>query len=316
MRKFLYKILITIFLILFLTVISTFIFINIPEREEDIGYMAAIIDKHELLQKSELPRMIFVGGSSVAFGIDSHMIENKLENYDVINMGLHAGIGLKGIFNDIKPYIKKDDIIIAMTEYEHFYGSLIHGEAEIVSLISYAPVNINYIDAKQFFSILKYYPIFSRRKIHLLLPRVTPLEEFDSIFKRKSFDHNGDFVGHLDKESQDISGYDLFENNQFVINDESIAYLINFSKFVEEKGAKFYLDYPYVPEGQYLKYKGEIDKVDELLRKEIESNIISYPQNNTLPEDQFFNTVYHLNKEGRYKRTVKLIEDMEQKVFQ
>ena len=172
-----------------------------------------------------------------------------------------------------------------------------------------------YLDIKQFFSILKYYPKFSRRKIHLLLPRITGEESFDSIYKREYFDHNGDFVGHLKMESQDISNSHLF-NETLILNDESIAYLIGFSKYVEEEGAKFFLDYPCVPNGQYSKYKNQIDKVDELLRKEIESNIISYPRDNTLPEDQFFNTVYHLNKEGKYRRTIKLIDDLEQKIFQ
>ena len=86
MRKFLYKILIIIFLIFLIASISIVAFIIIPEDENDKGFMAAIVDKHELLRKSELPKMIFIGGSNAAFSIDSQMIENKFENYDVINM--------------------------------------------------------------------------------------------------------------------------------------------------------------------------------------------------------------------------------------
>lgn len=56
------------------------------------GYKAATIDKHCLLQQQPSPRIIFVGGSSTAFGIDSHYVKQKLK-YNSVNMGLNAGSG-------------------------------------------------------------------------------------------------------------------------------------------------------------------------------------------------------------------------------
>ena len=89
MREFFYKISITILLIFVLTIISILVFLIIPEEENGKGYMATLIDKHELLRKSELPSMIFVGGSNVVYSIDSQMIENKLFSIAGLEQEIH-----------------------------------------------------------------------------------------------------------------------------------------------------------------------------------------------------------------------------------
>ena len=57
------------------------------------GYLAALDDKLELVRTVESPRVIFVGGSSVAFGIDSQVFEQGL-GQPAINLGLHGALGL------------------------------------------------------------------------------------------------------------------------------------------------------------------------------------------------------------------------------
>ena len=38
--------------------------------------------------------------------------------------------------------------------------------------------------------------------------------------------------------------------------------------------------------------------------------IVGRPENYIYPDNYFFDTNYHLNGEGRYKRTMKLIKDL------
>ena len=61
---------------------------------EQDGYLQAYNKKCQLLEDTPSPRIIFVGGSNLAFGLDSQRIKDSL-NINVINYGLHAGIGLK-----------------------------------------------------------------------------------------------------------------------------------------------------------------------------------------------------------------------------
>ena len=46
----------------------------------------------------------------------------------MINYGLHAGIGLKYMIDDISTYARKGDIIVFAPEYEHFY-TIAYGES-------------------------------------------------------------------------------------------------------------------------------------------------------------------------------------------
>ena len=88
---------------------------------EQDGYLQAYNKKCQLLEDTPSPRIIFVGGSNLAFGLDSQRIKDSL-NINVINYGLHAGIGLKYMIDDISTYARKGDIIVFAPEYL----SLIH----------------------------------------------------------------------------------------------------------------------------------------------------------------------------------------------
>ena len=57
----------------------------------ETGYLAASVDKHHLLVHQPSPRIVFVGGSNLAFGLDSGAIERSL-GYHPVNMGLNLGL--------------------------------------------------------------------------------------------------------------------------------------------------------------------------------------------------------------------------------
>ena len=105
MKKFLVRIFIVFILSLFI-VVGIIFMIPLPENSYDF----AIIDKHRILAGTKSPKIVLAGGSNLAFGIDSAEIENKL-NIPLVNMGLHAGIGLGRILNDISPFLNSNDIL-------------------------------------------------------------------------------------------------------------------------------------------------------------------------------------------------------------
>ena len=62
-------------------------------------------------------RIILVGGSATLFGIDAELIEKKL-NIPTINLGTHAGLGLRYLLKRAARISHPDDIIILSPEYE------------------------------------------------------------------------------------------------------------------------------------------------------------------------------------------------------
>ena len=63
--------------------------------------MAAIIDKHAHADSIKAGKIILAGGSNLAFGIDSKQLEETL-GMPVVNLGLHAGLGLHFILEELK----------------------------------------------------------------------------------------------------------------------------------------------------------------------------------------------------------------------
>ena len=110
--------------------ITLILAITMLPMEQD-GYLQAYNKKCQLLEDTPSPRIIFVGGSNLAFGLDSQRIKDSL-NINVINYGLHAGIGLKYMIDDISTYATKGDIIVFAPEYEHFY-TIAYGESVTVT---------------------------------------------------------------------------------------------------------------------------------------------------------------------------------------
>ena len=73
MRRFLQ--LIALFLVVQLCILGVLALLARPSD----NYRAAVVDKERLLAEAASPRVILVGGSGLAFGIDSPTIEEALE---------------------------------------------------------------------------------------------------------------------------------------------------------------------------------------------------------------------------------------------
>jgi hypothetical protein len=101
-------------LILLLLVIATMIIIILLPLSSN-SYNLAIIDKHKRLENTVTPRIVLAGGSNLAFGIDSALVQNTLD-IPVINAGVTVGFGLGRILDDLVHFLNSGDILIAVPE--------------------------------------------------------------------------------------------------------------------------------------------------------------------------------------------------------
>lgn len=92
-------------------------FVNGPDN-----YMASLIDKDHLLKHAPGPRMIFLGGSGLAFGFDSQIIADRYD-YTPINYGLNVGLGGNFMLQHVRDHLRRGDVVVLCFEYE----SLISG---------------------------------------------------------------------------------------------------------------------------------------------------------------------------------------------
>src|SRR2546423_1051105 len=82
-----------------------------------VPWMSAAIDKENLIRNTPQPRVIFVGGSNLAFGLNSLLIQRRLGR-SVVNMGLSAGLGMRFMLAEVRPHLRPGDLVVVVPEYE------------------------------------------------------------------------------------------------------------------------------------------------------------------------------------------------------
>lgn len=170
------------------------------------AYVLARLDKHEILKNNPSPKVVFVGGSNLAFGIDCSQIKDSV-GLNCVNMGLHAGQGLRFILDDIDPYIKemnKDDgnIIVLMPEFAHFFGNTSDGGSTTLGeVIITDPHSLSLMDGDQKMLAFKGVPKLLTGCImeNIILPH----RGSGFTYSRNNFDEDGDEISHLKMEYDD-----------------------------------------------------------------------------------------------------------------
>ena len=275
------------------------------------SYLASDVDKHVALEKTGPPRLILVGGSNLAFGIDSPAIEKEI-GIPVINMGLNAGLGLRYMLNEVKPYVHQGDIVVIVPEYQFFYiGRLLNGDSTLMDLLTVFPQGLKYIDwPKQLPLFLKNYPEYIRNQVQTIFYTFLN-KSHDPIYYRAGFNKNGDMVSHLDQPSKEVHVIlkDRFLLPQiFQVNAESLDILNRFYYSSRTRGAKVFLIFPDIPDVYYQQEEPRLAILFSQLKNNLKIPLLSSPAENVLPVEYFFDSLYHLNSKGRSLRTKKITE--------
>ncbi|HOJ78332.1 MAG TPA: hypothetical protein PLZ08_12535 [Bacillota bacterium] len=301
MKKFLIKLMtfITLFLLLNILIIA------LPENDND--FLHAITDKHQLLRLTQNDkRLIVIGGSNVAFGVDSKKIEAQL-GIRVINVAVHAGMGLKYTLDDIVKYINKGDIVLLIPEYHMFYDDKFYGGTETIEVLRICPENLNSISFKQFIQMFKGYPPYVRRKVGYTALNLMGVKKFGDIYFRDSFNEYGDLVAHLERENLIFDTSCRLEK----LNPEVFSYIEQIKSQIDAHEGVLLISFPSFHVTAYNDVRKQVNTVVRELKNNSNLNIISNFQDYIFDHELFYNSIYHLNADGRELRTARLIKDLQ-----
>lgn len=310
MRKFFLNTIILIVPIILLLFAAVFL----PVKQSTQNMLYTQIDKNNLLKNTSKPRIIFVGGSNLAFGLDSKRIKDSLY-INPINTGIHINIGLKYMLSNTIKYIKAGDIIVLSAEYQQFYGNLADGEGELFSLVTdVVPQSKNLLDYKQYFKLLQLVPEFAQSKLQplLLFYKYPKRDNFVGRYDRKAFNNYGDACAHWKLSAENPKPY-LPITESF--NNDIFETLIDFKNTVNRKKAKLYITFPGYQCSSYKKSVTAIKQVESQFKNH-NFRLISTPQEYIITDSLIFDTPYHLTKKGVDYRTGLLIKDLKKALQQ
>lgn len=268
-------------------------------------YLAALQAKHLRLHGLGSPKVVLVGGSNLAFGIDSEVLERSLCR-PTVNMGVHAGLGFRYMVDEVKKELGPGDVVIVALEYTHY------AQAERTDDIMYLMVD-------RYPAALRFVPLFQRPKVVLatLVMRLrTAWRTFrgtayepplNPTYRAEGFDERGDMVGHLQLPRPDtlIPGNNLPIDPRVV--DAFFSHATDLLNHAQTARATVLFTWPsLVPEGDD---PAHVERIAQQLEKR-GLPTLGRPADYFFHESLRYDTRYHLHGHGRDERTRFMVRDV------
>jgi hypothetical protein len=302
MKKLFFKLL--LFLIPALILISATVYLP-PSKSFQKSMFYSLIDKNKLLENTPSPRIIFIGGSNLSFGLNSQMIKDSLQ-LNPINTGIHAGIGLKYMLSNTENYIIKNDIIVVSPEYQQFYSDVANGEVELLStIVDVSPNSFKLLDYKQYYTLIQKIPAYLKTKWSGLINK-SGKDTIIGIYDRKAINSFGDIYVHWKFAKEKVTPFGKIEGK---LNDDAFKSLNKFRDCVNSRKARLFITFPCYQDLSFKNQEIQIKEVERNLNK-YRFILLSNPERYIIPDSLIYNTPYHLTKKGVDLRTSLLIEDL------
>jgi hypothetical protein len=276
------------------------------------NYMAAIQLKHRRAEEFKQPKIMFVGGSSLAYGMDSELVENTFL-VPVVNLGHHGGLGVSFMLNQAKKLLKKGDIVFVSIEY--FTGK---GDYELIqkTCLEFPEVaDLRVFSLKQEIQLhlnetreglVKF--VEGKQNKNIVLPKSKALGKKDkkNFNPNKEFNKYGDFISHLGRDGwyKRRSDESKFQYRYW----EGIELLNQFKAVVKERGANVFFIYPPLAKEVYDLHVTTINKLSKDFNNDLDFEVLNSPEDFVFENSYFYDTHYHLTMEGRSLRTKKQVE--------
>lgn len=274
-------------------------------------FAAAIIDKQAMLKNTPSPKIVIVGGSSVAYGVNTKLIQDSL-GIPVLNMSFQYFLGSDFLIKQVTENLNKGDILITSFEY---ISSVNGDKKEQFRAASYYPKSLKWIVYKDITDIISGFLRFRIDKFRSIVFRLfNPIKESPSvndkenIFFRSAINSNGDLISHLNNPNVDFTSGIINQDSTYL---ELLPNLNAHNEILFKKGVKVLFSYPPLDEESAALDALALEKIkNEFSNKLDYETLEDSPFENTFPKDYFLDMCFHLNAGGREVRTQKLIQQL------
>ena len=279
--------------------------------KDNNSYLCEYNHKLKLLETVELPRIIIIGGSSVAFGTDSKQLADSLK-CNVINFGLHGGIGIRYPVEDAIRYIKDGDLVVLQFEYINFFDGG-GGEPETFTQFMMATnwrnfISLDYDQKKNAISGVPLECILSIKrlcKFFFIGSFDKPSVNSNFAYVKSGFNEFGDEVSHLNYPIMKYTPSNKLNKSE--VRSDFVEWLKETIHIYEKKGAKVIMLPPVCINSHFKSsYNDNIEKA--LIN--INYPYVTKPSQMALDDSCVFNTGYHVNSYGVRQNTNKIINTL------
>jgi hypothetical protein len=280
------------------------------------GYLTASVRKHERLERLAAPRIVFVGGSATAFGVDSPRVERELGR-PVVNMGLYFPLGLEFMLNEVREDLRPGDVVVISPEYPLLFFDA--SADSLKQLLAVHPRALRWLGPGQVRSYLdqvhKPLGASARRALVEWLRGPEPAAPSRPPYSLDSFNDQGDVVAH-----HGMQGREIGRNPNVPGTPDDPRFrghlerLRRFDRECRSRGISCFLSYPAVVQEGLEGRRAAFDAVTRSLEEDLPMAKLHGPEEMIFPAALFFDTEEHLSYEGKERRTRVLIDALKSRL--
>jgi hypothetical protein len=281
----------------------------LPDQYEETFY-GALDDKFDRLVSIEEEKIVVIGGSSVAFGLDSAMME-KYTGMPVVNFGLYAALGTKLMLDLSRHAIKAGDVVVLAPELSPQTMSMYFNSEFTLRAMDGDYHMMRYVGTDNIFSLIGAMFEHLGKKIQSMGADY----EVDEVYNSSNFNEYGDVI--YDRPENIMGSY--YDKQTPIKLDESILdptfidYMNEYIADCRRAGAEVYFSYcPMNELGMHPDTSDEasISAFDDIIAESLDCDVISYAMDYVLPAGYFYDSNFHLNNAGVKYRTINLTKDL------
>lgn len=247
-------------------------------------------------------RILLIGGSSTHFGLEAERLQKEL-GIPVMNLGLHAGLGLEGILKLVRGEIRSGDIVVLFPEHDLLSYTPDENSGILATLVGLRSQRFELLQGEQenpknvanrllLVGSPRLFDVVSALKSEIFTRRKPTWYKFD-------VNQNGDSLDSL-------TGKQVLTETSVELSDAAFGQIDQFRQFVETRQAKLILGIPWKLAEVKPKTQAQLRQVIQSLSKI--APVVYNPKTLNLKDDVslFADTTFHLTPEGQKQRTDEL----------
>lgn len=308
------KILLALLLIAALPVGLLLTGLALPSYYQD-AYYAELGEMYDRLYETEGKKIVVVGGSNVAFGLNGQLLEEILaangQKYTVCPFGLYAAVGTSAMLDLSADALGEGDVVILSVEPGSQTMSTYFGATAFWKCTEEAPQMLLKMSGAKASALVGNYVPYLRERISIYLEGNPPVAE--GVYARSSFNERCDLIYERPNNIMSV-GYDT----GMPIDLSTVTIASDFAKQVNDycakaaaNGATVVMSFSPMNRSAMRNYTEDtVRDFFNLCNETFRCPIISDPNDYILPSGWFYDTNFHLNDAGTALRTYRLAEDL------
>ena len=279
------------------------------------AYYAELGDMYDRLYETQGKKIVIVGGSNVAFGLNGALLEDILADrgldYTVCPFGLYAAVGTSAMLDLSADALGAGDVVVLAVEPGSQTMSTYFGATAFWKCAEEKPEMLLKLPGSKLSAIVGNYVPYLQERIAIQMEGNYPVVE--GVYAESSFDDRCDMIYPREGNIMPV-GYDTgmtIDLATLVIQEAFQKQVNDYCAAAREKGATVVLSFsPMNRSAMRDNSEKALEAFFRLCNEKFDCPVISDPKDYVLQSGWFYDTNFHMNDAGADLRTYRLAEDL------